>query len=66
VPLLAQIVGIVDVYDALTSKRPYRGPLSREDAVGYLLTEAAQGKFNPTFVDAFLDTLVSRQPSTLH
>ena len=29
VPLLAQIVGIVDVYDALTSKRPYRPALTR-------------------------------------
>ena len=28
VPLLAQIVGIVDVYDALTSNRPYRPPLT--------------------------------------
>ena len=29
VPLLAQIVGIVDVFDALTSERPYRVALSR-------------------------------------
>src|SRR5690242_12490234 len=29
VPLLAQIVGIVDVFDALTTERPYRKPLDR-------------------------------------
>jgi len=32
VPLLAQIVAIVDVYDALTTERPYRAALTREVA----------------------------------
>jgi|SoiMethySBSTD1v2_1073268.scaffolds.fasta_scaffold01042_22 cyclic di-GMP phosphodiesterase len=66
VPLLAQIVGIVDVYDALTSQRPYRGALSREDAFTHLLTETSQGKFNRVYVEAFLETLAPRTPSTLH
>jgi putative nucleotidyltransferase with HDIG domain len=33
IPLAAQIVGIVDVYDALTTDRPYRAALSREAAL---------------------------------
>lgn len=55
VPLLAQIVGIVDVYDALTSDRPYRRALSAEDAARHVLREAEQGKFNRSHVEAFLD-----------
>ena len=57
VPLLAQIVGIVDVYDALTSRRPYRGPLSSDEAGRHLLDEMAQGKFARQYVEAFLDVV---------
>jgi putative two-component system response regulator len=57
VPLLAQIVGIVDVYDALTSGRPYRGALSAEHAARYLVAEAAAGRFARRHVEALLDTL---------
>jgi putative two-component system response regulator len=61
VPLLAQIVGIVDVYDALTSARPYRPALSDETAVRYLLLQVEQGRFSKTLVAAFLDTLDARK-----
>jgi putative two-component system response regulator len=54
VPLLAQIVGIADVYDALTSNRPYRPALSPEAAARHLLQEAAQGKFARGHVETFL------------
>ena len=56
VPLLAQIVGIVDVYDALTSNRPYRKALSNDEAARHLLDEVFQGKFSKAHVEAFLDT----------
>ena len=58
VPLLAQIVGIVDVYDALTSRRPYRDALSHDEAVRFMMEETHAGRFNPRYVDAFLETLV--------
>jgi putative two-component system response regulator len=57
VPLLAQIVGIVDVFDALTSERPYRVALTPEEAAGHLVREAQEGKFSRHYVDAFLSTL---------
>jgi len=57
VPLLAQIVGIVDVFDALTSKRPYRDALKLEDAARHLIGEVEEGKFARAHVEAFLDTL---------
>jgi putative two-component system response regulator len=58
VPLLAQIVGIVDVYDALTSRRPYRDALSHDEAVRFMMEETHAGRFNPRYVDVFLETLV--------
>jgi putative two-component system response regulator len=57
VPLLAQIVGIVDVYDALTSARSYRPAWPKEEAMAYLRREVEKGRFLATYVEAFLDTL---------
>ena len=65
VPLLAQIVGICDVYDALTSQRPYRPALSQEDATHHLLQEAANGKFQREHVEAFLSVAAVPATSTL-
>lgn len=66
VPLLAQIVGIVDVFDALTSQRPYRAALSAEEAVRHLSAEAGKGRFARRYVEAFLDTLAAVATSTVH
>ena len=66
VPLLAQIVGIVDVYDALTSQRPYRAALRPEDAVRHLIGEAEAGRFARPFVDVFLDTLAATAVPAIH
>jgi putative two-component system response regulator len=60
VPLIAQIVGIVDVFDALTSERPYRKANSVEDTARYLLDEADRGKFDRRLVEAFIDTVAVR------
>jgi putative two-component system response regulator len=57
IPLLAQIVGVVDVFDALTSRRPYRGPLTPQHAARHLLEEVEQGRMSRQHVEAFLDTL---------
>ena len=62
VPALAQIVGVVDVYDALTSRRPYRDALDRETAAKHLLTEVEKGKFAKAYVEAFLDSLRPLEP----
>jgi putative two-component system response regulator len=56
VPLLAQIVGIVDVFDALTTTRPYRAPMAREEAFEILAEEAAKGWRDRALVDAFVET----------
>ena len=43
IPLLAQIMGVVDVYDALTTDRPYRPAMTAEDACAALEVEAGRG-----------------------
>jgi putative two-component system response regulator len=66
VPLLAQIVGIVDVFDALTSRRPYRQAFGHDSAMRHLLGEAAAGRFERRYVEAFLDTLCPTVVPALH
>lgn len=53
IPLAARLMSLADVYDALTSKRPYKEPWSHADA----RTEIIRGRgtqFDPQVVDAFL------------
>lgn len=57
VPLLAQIVSIVDVFDALTTERPYRAARPHEEALNVLEDEAAKGWRDRTLVDAFVGVL---------
>ena len=56
VPLSVRIVSLADAYDAMTSQRPWRNPLSREEAIAAI--EADKGtKFDPDIADAFIDML---------
>jgi HD-GYP domain-containing protein (c-di-GMP phosphodiesterase class II)/GAF domain-containing protein len=53
IPLVARIFAVIDVYDALTSNRPYRPiNLSMEEALRYLESQAGI-HFDPDIVDAF-------------
>lgn len=54
IPLLAQIVAIVDVFDALTSARPYRAARPLDEARALLRDEAARGLHRQDLVDEFL------------
>ncbi len=54
IPQLAQIVGIVDVYDALTTERPYRAALPREQACAELSQEAQRGWRDRGLIDEFI------------
>lgn len=53
IPLEARIMSIVDVYDALTSKRPYKEPFSHEKACA-IIVEGRGKQFDPDLVDEFL------------
>jgi putative two-component system response regulator len=54
VPMLAQIMGVVDVFDALTTDRVYRTKLSVDEACAELRREAALGWRDPHLVDQFV------------
>jgi putative two-component system response regulator len=55
IPLLAQITGIVDVFDAMTTVRPYRAAIPFENVAEELRREAARGWRRADLVDSFLD-----------
>ncbi|MCK5268372.1 MAG: hypothetical protein KAR07_09395, partial [Spirochaetes bacterium] len=56
IPLFGRIVSIVDVYDALTSERPYKDRWSIEKASKYILEQRGQ-QFDPNIVDCFFDAI---------
>jgi len=60
IPLGARIFAVVDVWDALTSDRPYRPAWSPARALEYL-QEQAGVQFDPRVVQAFVD-LLAQQP----
>lgn len=53
IPLSARIVAVVDVFDALVSRRPYKEPWPVEKALDYI-REGAGSQFDPKVVEAFL------------
>ncbi len=53
IPLCARIVALADVYDALTSKRPYKLPFPHEKARDMILTQSGK-HFDPDCVQAFV------------
>jgi putative two-component system response regulator len=55
IPLEARIVNVADIYDALTSKRPYRPPMTHEKAVE-ILKQNRGASSDPHIVDIFLCT----------
>jgi putative two-component system response regulator len=55
VPLLAQIVGIADVYDAITTTRPYRAAASPERAYEELIRDVADGARRRDLVEPFIE-----------
>ena len=52
IPLGARILAVVDCYDALTSQRPYRQPLSHADAMAQILVRRST-MYDPAILDAF-------------
>jgi putative two-component system response regulator len=65
IPLLAQIVGVVDVFDALTTTRPYRPAMTTQAAYELMLAEAASGWCPVELVTTFIDLHRSRSTHVL-
>ena len=57
IPFLAQIISTVDVFDAITTERPYRAPRPPAEAFEVLADEARKGWRDRALVDAFIATV---------
>jgi putative two-component system response regulator len=55
IPLSARIAALADVYDALTSKRVYKGAFAHDVAVSMIVSESGK-HFDPDIVAAFVRT----------
>lgn len=58
IPLNARILSIVDSFDAMVSKRPYRDGRSTDMAVDVFIGERYDGQWDPFLVDRFVDMMV--------
>jgi PAS domain S-box-containing protein/putative nucleotidyltransferase with HDIG domain len=56
IPIAARIFAVVDVYDALSSDRPYRKAWPKEQVLEYIAGESGR-QFDPAVVAAFLEML---------
>ena len=61
IPLLARILQVVDVYDALVTARPYKPALPHERAALLMRNEAEAGLWDPHTVEEFFALLRMRQ-----
>ncbi len=57
IPLLARILQMADIYDALTAVRPYKRAFSSDEALKIMKEEAAKGWRDPELVGIFEDVL---------
>ncbi len=55
IPYLAQVFQIIDIYDALTSERPYKPAYSPAEALSIIRQETEKGWRNPELVEKFIE-----------
>lgn len=59
IPLFARLFAVVDVWDALSSDRPYRKRLPAQEVIDYLREESGR-LFDPRIVDRFLELIETK------
>ncbi len=60
IPYLAQIFQIIDIYDALTSERPYKQAFKPTEALEIMAAETAKGWRNPELMAKFTEFIRTR------
>jgi len=65
IPLLARILQLADIYDALTTNRPYKRTLTSEEALQTIREEAERGWRDPHLVERFAEILPMFRTSTV-
>jgi len=58
IPLLARMFAVVDVWDALSSDRPYRKKMPHKEVVEYLQKEAGR-LFDPNVIEKFIPLITT-------
>ena len=61
IPLLARILQVADVYDALRTARPYKPALTHEEAERTMMSEAQRGLWDPELVPEFFSMLRQKE-----
>ena len=61
IPLLARVLQVVDVYDALRTARPYKPALAHDKAAQTMREEARQGLWDVELVNEFFSMLVEQR-----
>ncbi len=64
IPSTARVFSIVDVYDALTSARPYKSAWSRERALSEIKLQGGR-QFDPQFVESFVSMMTEQDDARL-
>jgi len=59
IPLLARVASVADVYDALTTSRPYRAAMTRTEALEVMEKEKDKGWWDPGQFDEFRGALLA-------
>jgi len=52
IPLPGRVIAVIDVYDALVSQRPYKSPMTHEEAVKTIVAESGR-HFDPKIIEVF-------------
>ena len=58
IPLISRIISIVDAYDVMTSKRPYKKPMTKESAISELI-RCSGTQFDPFLVNIFINSVLN-------
>ena len=66
IPISARVIMTVDVYDALTTSRPYRGALPEEKAFEIMEEETAMGLWDPKLINEFINMLKNNLVERMH
>jgi len=61
IPYLAQVFQIIDIYDALTSERPYKRAFTPAEALDVITQETEKGWRNPKLIQQFTEFIKSTQ-----
>lgn len=59
IPYLAQVFQMIDIFDALTSERPYKRAFTSEEALNVMLEETAKSWRNPKLMQQFKEFITS-------